>query len=123
CLLVERVDDRHWRALVHPGQKLKPGARLIFRDEARAPGVVLRAYVLERQFFGRRLVHLDPEGAPDVDTAIDRLGHVPLPPYIHRPDTDADRERYQTVFARSPGAIAAPTAGLHFTQELLERIE
>jgi S-adenosylmethionine:tRNA ribosyltransferase-isomerase len=122
CLLIERVDDRHWRALVHPGQKLKPGARLVFRDDARAPGVVLRAEVLARQYFGRRLVRLDPEGVPDVDTAIDRIGHVPLPPYIHRPDTDADRERYQTVFARVRGSIAAPTAGLHFDASLLAKL-
>jgi S-adenosylmethionine:tRNA ribosyltransferase-isomerase len=123
CLLIERVDDRQWQALVHPGQKLKPGARLIFQDETRAPGVVLRAEVLERQFFGRRLVRLEAEGAPDVDTAIDRLGHVPLPPYIHRPDTDEDRERYQTVFARVRGSVAAPTAGLHFDASLLRSLE
>jgi S-adenosylmethionine:tRNA ribosyltransferase-isomerase len=123
CLLIERVDDRHWQALVHPGQKLKPGARMIFEDARRAPGVVLRAEVLDRQYFGRRLVRLDPAGAPDVDAAVDRLGHVPLPPYIHRPDTDADRERYQTVFARVRGSVAAPTAGLHFDAPLLDALD
>src|SRR5262245_62669757 len=59
CMLLERVDDAHWQALVHPGQKLKAGARLVFEDAERAPGVVLRAEILERRFFGRRLVRLE----------------------------------------------------------------
>lgn len=119
CLLIERIDDSHWQALVHPGQKLKPGARLVFEDPDRAPGAALRAEVLERRFFGRRLLRFECQGAPDIDAAIDRLGHVPLPPYIHRPDTEADRDRYQTVFARVRGSVAAPTAGLHFDEPLL----
>ena len=119
CLLLERVDDAHWQALVHPGQKLKPGARLVFEDPARAPGVVLRAEVLARRFFGRRLVRLEAAGAVGVDAAVDALGHVPLPPYIHRPDTDEDRRAYQTVFARARGSVAAPTAGLHFDDALV----
>jgi len=113
------VDDAHWQALVHPGQKLKPGARLVFEDPARAPGVVLRAEVLARRFFGRRLVRLEAAGAVGVDAAVDALGHVPLPPYIHRPDTDEDRRAYQTVFARARGSVAAPTAGLHFDDALV----
>ena len=123
CLLLERLEDNRWHALVHPGQKLKPGARLIFADRARAPGVVLTAEVLEQQFFGRRVVGLHVEGAPDVDAAVDQLGHVPLPPYIHHPDTRVDRERYQTVFARVRGSIAAPTAGLHFDARLLDALD
>ena len=132
CLLIERVDDTHWHALVHPGQKLKPGARLIFDDPARAPGVTLRADVLERRFFGRRLVRFAVEYSPttaaadtagldvmSVDAAIDAVGHVPLPPYIRRPDTPADRDRYQTIYARVRGSVAAPTAGLHFDEPLL----
>jgi S-adenosylmethionine:tRNA ribosyltransferase-isomerase len=103
-----------WQALVHPGQKLKPGARIVFEDATRAPGVRITGEVLERRFFGRRLLRFDVEGAASFDAAVDALGHVPLPPYIHRPDTDADRERYQTVFARTRGSVAAPTAGLHF---------
>jgi S-adenosylmethionine:tRNA ribosyltransferase-isomerase len=79
--------------------------------------------VLERTFFGRRLIRLEAEGASDVDDAIDRLGHVPLPPYIRRPDTAADRERYQTVYARARGSVAAPTAGLHFDRALLDRLD
>jgi S-adenosylmethionine:tRNA ribosyltransferase-isomerase len=123
CLLLERVDDTHWHALMHPGQKLKPGARVVFSDPVRAPGASLRAEVLEQRFFGRRLIRFDAAGAPDVDAAIDRLGHVPLPPYIHRADTDADRERYQTVYARVRGSVAAPTAGLHFDPALLAALD
>jgi S-adenosylmethionine:tRNA ribosyltransferase-isomerase len=127
CLLVDRVDDRHWHALVHPGQKLKAGAEIVFEDAARAPGVRLRATVLERLFFGRRLIDLRVEGRTPadlalgtaVDAAIDALGHVPLPPYIHRADREDDRARYQTIFAQARGSIAAPTAGLHFDDALV----
>jgi S-adenosylmethionine:tRNA ribosyltransferase-isomerase len=119
CLLLERLDGGEWLALVHPGQKLKPGARMRFEDPERAPGVRLDGEVLERLFFGRRRLRLTAAGAADVDAAVDALGHVPLPPYIHRPDTEADRERYQTVFARARGSVAAPTAGLHFDAALV----
>jgi S-adenosylmethionine:tRNA ribosyltransferase-isomerase len=122
CLLLGRMDDGVWQALVHPGQKLRPGGRIVFEDPARAPGVRIRAEVLERQFFGRRRLRLDVEGAASVDEAIDRLGHVPLPPYIHRPDTPEDRERYQTIFARVRGSVAAPTAGLHFDAALVRSL-
>ncbi len=122
CLLIERGDGDEWQALVHPGQKLKPGARAVFEDPARAPGVRLTAEILERRFHGRRLIRLEAAGAPDVESAVDALGHVPLPPYIHRPDTAADRERYQTIFARARGSVAAPTAGLHFDTRLLAAI-
>jgi len=122
CLLLDRVSGEEWEALVHPGQKLKPGARVVFDDPARAPGVGLSAEILERRFFGRRLIRLEVSGAPSVEAAIDSLGHVPLPPYIHRPDAATDRERYQTVFARARGSVAAPTAGLHFDDALLAAI-
>jgi S-adenosylmethionine:tRNA ribosyltransferase-isomerase len=82
----------------------------------------VRAEVLERRFFGRRLVRLEAEGAATTDEAVDAIGHVPLPPYIHRADTPADRERYQTVFAAARGSVAAPTAGLHFDTALLGAI-
>jgi S-adenosylmethionine:tRNA ribosyltransferase-isomerase len=114
CLLLERESDSEWSALVHPGQKLKAGTRAVFEDQARAPGVRIDAEILARRFFGRRLVRLSATGAASVDAAVDALGHVPLPPYIDRPDTPDDRERYQTVFADSRGSVAAPTAGLHF---------
>lgn len=120
CLLVSRLgpaDDSGaelWEALVHPGQKLKPGARVTF------PGpTTIYGEILERRFFGRRTVKLwTADGAP-VDAAVDAIGHMPLPPYIKRPDSAGDRERYQTVFAQTRGSIAAPTAGLHFTPALL----
>jgi S-adenosylmethionine:tRNA ribosyltransferase-isomerase len=95
---------------------------LIFEDPQRAPGVVLHAEMLERRFFGRRLIRLTAEGAPSADAAIDALGHMPLPPYIHRADTPEDRERYQTVYARARGSVAAPTAGLHFDDQLLAKL-
>jgi S-adenosylmethionine:tRNA ribosyltransferase-isomerase len=115
CLLLRRCGDEHWEALVHPGQKLKPGAQLVF-GAAGSRG--LSAEILERQFHGRRLIRLWTDGAASVDDLIDAIGHVPLPPYIKRADRDADRERYQTIFAARRGSIAAPTAGLHFTESV-----
>ena len=125
CFLVRQLPsvDEHgatsaeWEALVHPGQKLKPGARMLFERD----GLQLHGEVLGRHFFGRRTVRLWTE-AGSVAGAIERLGHMPLPPYIKRDDRDSDRERYQTVYARAQGSIAAPTAGLHFTPALLERL-
>ena len=120
CLLLRRLDDEErWEALVHPGQKLKPGKLVVFEGQ----GMVLRGEILERHFHGRRTIRLRAEGGLDVDQVVDAIGHVPLPPYIHRPDEREDRERYQTVFARARGSVAAPTAGLHFTAGLLERLE
>jgi S-adenosylmethionine:tRNA ribosyltransferase-isomerase len=108
-----------WDALVHPGQKLKPGARLLFAD---GDGVRLHGAILARHFHGRRTVRLWREDGGPVAEAIDRLGHIPLPPYIKRDDAVSDRERYQTVYARHRGSVAAPTAGLHFTPDLLEEL-
>ena len=102
-------------ALVHPGQKLKPGSLMRFEGKA---GVLI-AEVVARHFHGRRTIRIWAEGGGDVDALVDALGHIPLPPYIKREDTPADRERYQTVYARVRGSVAAPTAGLHFTPELL----
>jgi S-adenosylmethionine:tRNA ribosyltransferase-isomerase len=106
-----------WEALVHPGQKLKPGARIVFEGRK-----TIHGEIVERLFFGRRLIRLWTDDGSDLDAAIDAIGHVPLPPYIKRDDRAGDRERYQTVFARARGAVAAPTAGLHFTPALLERL-
>lgn len=111
-------NEETWQALMHPGQKLKPGARVVFEGA----GARLHGEVLERLFFGRRRIRLATD-AGSVADAIDAIGHVPLPPYIHRPDTAADRERYQTVFASNRGSIAAPTAGLHFDAALLDAID
>ena len=130
CLLIDRLGTERgqsgggdnsvpvlWEALVHPGQKLKPRARVVFEGVR-----TLHAEVLERRFFGRRLIRLWTDDGSSVDEAIDAIGHVPLPPYIKRGDTADDRDRYQTVFARSRGSVAAPTAGLHFTGQLLEAL-
>ena len=103
---------------MHPGQKLKPGARVVFEGGGRT----LHGEVLERLFFGRRRIRLEAETGSIAD-AVDAIGHVPLPPYIHRLDTPADRERYQTVYAARRGSIAAPTAGLHFDAPLLAALE
>jgi S-adenosylmethionine:tRNA ribosyltransferase-isomerase len=102
---------------MHPGQKLQPGARLIFEGIHPVHGEVL-----ERRFFGRRLIRLWTEDGTPVDEAVDAIGHVPLPPYIKRADRADDRERYQTVFARTRGSVAAPTAGLHFTPSILDAL-
>jgi len=119
CLLISRMSDTGvWQALMHPGHKLKPGARVRFEGDA---GVLI-GEVLEQHYFGRRSLRLSAERGGDVERLIDALGHVPLPPYIKRPDALADRERYQTVFAHVRGSVAAPTAGLHFTRELLDNL-
>jgi S-adenosylmethionine:tRNA ribosyltransferase-isomerase len=103
---------------MHPGQKLKEGARVRFEGSAG----VLMGEVVSRHFHGRRTIRLWSESGGSVDELVDALGHIPLPPYIRRGDTPADRERYQTVYARARGSVAAPTAGLHFTQELLDEL-
>lgn len=120
CLLVARLGDQsdQWEALMHPGQKLKPGARVVFGDHP-----VIHGEVLERRFFGRRMVRLWTDDPRGIEAAIDAIGHVPLPPYIHRPDLAQDRDRYQTVYARARGSVAAPTAGLHFTGAILQELE
>ena len=118
CLLIRRVDPGRWEALMHPGQKLHPGARVVFERDGRQ----LCAEVLEQHFYGRRTVRLWSDAGEDVDAVVDAIGHVPLPPYIHRPDETQDRERYQTVYARTRGSVAAPTAGLHLTQGIFDRL-
>jgi S-adenosylmethionine:tRNA ribosyltransferase-isomerase len=104
-------DGLTWEALVHPGRKMRTGERVIISDD-------LAAEILGRAEFGERTVRLHPVG--NLLAVLEKVGHVPLPPYIRRDDTAVDRERYQTVFAREPGSSAAPTAGLHFTPEILE---
>ncbi len=115
-LLLRRSGEREelWEALVRPGSKLKPGRRVVVSDE-------LEVAIVDGLPGGGRLVRLETPLA--VDDALERYGHVPLPPYLEREDEPLDRERYQTVYARVPGSVAAPTAGLHFTPELLERLE
>ena len=117
CLLLGRIDADRWDALVHPGRKLKVGSRAVFEGGGRR----LDLEVLARHFHGRRTIRLTA-AAGTVDAAIDAIGHVPLPPYIKRADQAVDAERYQTVYAAARGSVAAPTAGLHFTPALLDRL-
>ena len=119
CLLLTRIDEERWDALMHPGQKLRVGASVAFERD----GLRLCGEVLARRFHGRRTVRLWVEDGSPVDAAIDTLGHVPLPPYIKRSDEPTDRERYQTVYATVRGSVAAPTAGLHLTDDLLTRLQ
>lgn len=115
CVLLTRFDDGRWDVLIHPGQKMKVGERATFGEG----DAELELQVLEQHYYGRRTVTLQVNGPYDLDSVIDRIGKTPLPPYIKRPPADSDRERYQTIFAKVRGSIAAPTAGLHFTQELI----
>jgi S-adenosylmethionine:tRNA ribosyltransferase-isomerase len=116
CLLLAHLEDQKWDALVHPGQKLQPGSEMVFRGSRH----VLHGEILDRRFHGRRTIRLWSESGGNVEDVIDAIGHMPLPPYIKRDDTTGDRDRYQTVYARERGSVAAPTAGLHFTPELLD---
>lgn len=110
--LVEPCDEKEWRCLVKPGRRARPGQRFQLDPE-------LEAEVLSRDNEGSfRLRFSQP-----IEPHLERLGHIPLPPYIHRGDDAEDRERYQTLFAVHPGAVAAPTAGLHFSSELLAALE
>ena len=118
-MLVSRLDDERWEALVHPGQRMRPGRRVRFERGGRT----LNGEVLEERFFGRRVVRFWTGDAGTVMDAVAAIGHIPLPPYIKRPDLDLDRDRYQTVFAREAGSIAAPTAGLHFTDDILRSLD
>ena len=112
-LLLRPLNANHseWDALVHPGRKLRSGERIRFGDG-------LEGEIVARGEFGERTIRFDTSDDPF--PLFEKLGHVPLPPYIKRCDHPEDRERYQTVFARASGSAAAPTAGLHFTPEILE---
>ena len=112
-LLLKRMGNDTWETLVRPGKKAKPGTRLVFGDGS------LRGEVVEVVEEGNRLIHFEYEGI--FEEVLDRLGEMPLPPYItHKLE---DRSRYNTVYARHEGSAAAPTAGLHFTPQLLKEIE
>src|ERR1039458_316369 len=117
-LLTEPAGEDLWRALVRPGRKVAIGERLVFPEPSGK--VELEAEVLERGEFGDRLLRFEP--VDDFFAVLERIGHMPLPPYIRRNDEDADRERYQTVFSVQPGSVAAPTAGLHFTSQMLDAL-
>jgi S-adenosylmethionine:tRNA ribosyltransferase-isomerase len=111
-----RQEPNEWECLVRPGRKIRTGEKLFFgqHDE-------LKAEVIGRGSFGERRIRFEPVG--NFFELVEKIGHVPLPPYIARPDRSSDRERYQTVYARECGSVAAPTAGLHFTPEILGRIQ
>jgi S-adenosylmethionine:tRNA ribosyltransferase-isomerase len=115
-LLVRDLGGDRWQALVRPGRHLRPGQRVTVDDDL---SVVVETEALAED--GRRRVRFLSRRR-DVPAALERCGHVPLPPYVRRPDRPQDRERYQTVYAREPGSVAAPTAGLHFTPALLDRL-
>ena len=150
--LLERLGPDRFDALVHPGQKLKPGALVLLEGDPGpdgSPSPRLYGRIEGRGSFGRRTIRFaigappDPDPAeagpppdllpassrprpdegPAIDRVVDRIGHMPLPPYIARPDAGADRERYQTVYARERGSVAAPTAGLHFTPAILAALD
>jgi S-adenosylmethionine:tRNA ribosyltransferase-isomerase len=117
-MLTEPAGNNQWRALVRPGRKIAIGEHLVFP----APNgeIVLEADVLERGLYGDRLLEFAPVN--DFFGVLERIGHMPLPPYIHRDDATEDRERYQTVYSHEKGSVAAPTAGLHFTRQTLEAL-
>ncbi len=112
-LLVRPLPDGTWLAMGHPGGKLKPGRRVTFGPDSTVE-------IIEQ--IGGGLRRLRFIGRLDARATLAKYGEVPLPPYIRRPPNPADRERYQTVYAEHDGSVAAPTAGLHFTRELLDRL-
>ncbi len=115
-LLIRQVEPLTWEVMARPARKLKPGKRVFFDGE-------LSAEVVKYLGEGRRLLRFKVEGRNTFMEKVYQLGHIPLPPYVEREDTEEDRERYQTVFAVKEGSVAAPTAGLHFTKELLSKLK
>ena len=118
------IQPNEWECLVRPGRKIGVGERLFFKKDDPLDRTLLSdqlvAEVIERGTYGERRIRFEP--VPDFWGTLQRLGHVPLPPYITREDCNDDRERYQTVYAKESGSVAAPTAGLHFTAEILARM-
>ena len=116
-LLTRQLQDEpnDWECLVRPGRKIAVGERLFFGQQDE-----LQAEVISHGEFGERRIRFAP--AADFFAIVEKIGHIPLPPYIARPDSAADHDRYQTVYAREPGSVAAPTAGLHFTPEILAQL-
>jgi len=114
--LTKALGADRWEALVRPGRKLPVGERVVFGAGE------LEARICSRGELGLRTVEFSSRDEKSCSEHIERLGHVPLPPYIDREEEEADRERYQTVFASQPGAVAAPTAGLHFSERVIEQL-
>ncbi len=114
-LLVRQVEPNVWEVMAKPARKLKEGKKIAFDED-------LSGRVLGYSGEGLRLVKFELNADKDFMEKLEEVGHIPLPPYIEREELPEDREKYQTVFARKEGAVAAPTAGLHFTEELLNRL-
>ena len=117
-LLLKRIEKDEWECLVKPGKKMRPGMRAVFGDPNEG---VLKAEVTGELDDGKRSIRFEYEGI--FEEVLDRLGEMPLPPYITHKLAKEDRDRYQTVYAKNSGSAAAPTAGLHFTEELIKEIE
>lgn len=114
-LLLKKKAEGIWETMVRPGKRLRVGDRVVFGEG------LLKAEVLSDGADGTRIVQLEHEG--DLMEILDQIGHIPLPPYIDRESGEADKERYQTVYCKGEGSVAAPTAGLHFTPELLQAVQ
>ncbi|WP_313164162.1 tRNA preQ1(34) S-adenosylmethionine ribosyltransferase-isomerase QueA [Sedimentibacter sp.] len=112
-LLLKRIDDKRWETLVKPGKKARTGAEIIFKEN------LLSGKIVEVYDDGNRIIEFDYNGI--FEEILDQLGEMPLPPYIH--EKLEDKNRYQTIYAQNPGSAAAPTAGLHFNDEVLKRLE
>lgn len=115
-LLIKRIEGDTWETMVRPGKRLKPGDSVLFSDEE---GKTLRAEILDYGEDGTRIVKMEYDGI--LMERLEEIGSMPLPPYISRPSNDEDKDDYQTVYCHEEGSVAAPTAGLHFTTELLEK--
>ncbi|HZW48806.1 MAG TPA: tRNA preQ1(34) S-adenosylmethionine ribosyltransferase-isomerase QueA [Bacillota bacterium] len=115
CLLLQRLDDCRWKTLVKPGKRLQPGAVMIFGDG------ILTGVIEERGELGERVVRFSWQEKRPFEEILDQLGEMPLPPYIHL--ALKEKQRYQTVYAKASGSAAAPTAGLHFTAELMQQLQ
>ena len=115
-LLIKRIEGDIWETMVRPGKRLKPGDSVLFSDEK---GKKLRAEILDYGEDGTRIVKMEYDGI--LMERLEEIGSMPLPPYISRPSNDEDKDDYQTVYCHEEGSVAAPTAGLHFTTELLEK--
>ena len=115
-LLIKRIEGDTWETMVRPGKRLKPGDSVVFSDEE---GKKLRAEILDYGEDGTRIVKMEYDGI--LMERLEEIGSMPLPPYISRPSIDEDKDDYQTVYCHEEGSVAAPTAGLHFTTELLEK--
>ena len=115
-LLIKRIEGDTWETMVRPGKRLKPGDSVVFSDE---DGKKLRAEILDYGEDGTRIVKMEYDGI--LMERLEEIGSMPLPPYISRPSNDEDKDDYQTVYCHEEGSVAAPTAGLHFTTDLLEK--